>query len=272
MQQHQHVAGRFDAPTIRPPLSALERLLRAELNRTLLGADDNAHGCNNEDDSMTFGSCVRRSLLVVAFGCRDAAIAPDLPEDPSFAKGGAPVSERADFTISDAGLSLTSDGKGTYRDGICGASGSWTDATTLLAPALGKILKSQQASCVGIAPRTASVTLAVRHLSDDPHVDDAASPPGSGTFTVANVKFGWGSALATTINAGGSTPFCGSLGLRYTPVTFPGTSTVVRQDLGGGQWRMYTRPWPDNIGYCENGGVVAYWHVSFELYVQIVGG
>jgi hypothetical protein len=221
---------------------------------------------------MTFGKCIGASLLVVALGCRDAAMATDLQVGPSLAKGGAPVNARADFTITDAGLSLSSDGKGAYRDGICGASGSWGDATTLLAPALGKILKSQQASCAGIAPRTASVILAVRHLSDNPHIDDAASPAGSGTFNVGNVKFGWGSALATTINASGTTPFCGTLGLRYTPVTFPGTSNVVRQDLGGGLWRMYTNSWPDNVGYCENGGVVAYWHVSFELYVQILGG
>lgn len=62
------------------------------------------------------------------------------------------------------------------------------------------------------------------------------------------------------------------LGLRFTPVTFPGTSDVARDDLGGGLWHMYTRPYPDNIGYCENDGRVAYWHVSFDLYVQILRG
>jgi hypothetical protein len=112
------------------------------------------------------------------------------------------------------------------------------------------------------------VTLALRHVSDNPHVDNAVSPPGSGTFNVQNVKFGFGAAQATTINASG-TPFCGTLGLRFTSVTFPGSSDVVREDLGGGLWHMYTRPWPDNKAYCENGGVAAYWHVSFDLHVQI---
>jgi hypothetical protein len=32
---------------------------------------------------------------------------------------------------------------------------------------------------------------------------------------------------------------------------------------------MYTRPYPDNIGYCANGGVAAYWHVSLDLMLQV---
>lgn len=218
---------------------------------------------------MTFREYARLSLLIAALGCRDAEVPSGLPSEPSLAKGGAPLNQSADFTITDGGMGLTSDGKGTYRDGVCGVIGVWSDASTHLSPSGGKIPRSQQSSCAGISPRSASVTLAVRHLSDNPHVDDAASPAGSGTFNVGNVKFGWGSALATTINASGATPFCGTLGLRYTPVTFPGTSNVVREDLGGGRWHMYTNPWPDNIGYCENNGAVAYWHVAMDIFVQI---
>lgn len=201
--------------------------------------------------------------------CGDPAAPLDSP-GALLAKGG-PTTQRVDFTITDAGLSLASDGNGVYRDGVCGSWGSWADVL-FLAPAYSKVPKSQQADCAGIAPRAATVTLAVRHLSDDPHMDDAVSPSGSGTFSVQNVKFGYGTALATIINATGSTPFCGTLGLRFTSVTFPGSSDVVREDQGGGLWHMYTRPWPDNIGYCENGGVAAYWHVSFDLYAQILGG
>jgi hypothetical protein len=221
---------------------------------------------------MTHKRFLGLSILAAAVACSDSVVSPDVLLDPSLAKGGPTPASRADWTITDAGSSLTSDGKGTYRDGICGASGSWGADVTHLATDQAKIPKSQQASCVGIAPRRATVTLAVRHLSDDPHVDDEASPPGSGTFNVANVKFGWGAAMATTINASGSTPFCGTLGLRYTSTTFPGTSDVVREELSGGLWHMYTRPWPENIGYCENNGVVAYWHVSFDLTIQIIGG
>lgn len=216
-------------------------------------------------DRRVFGSVV----VIALFGCGDAAVGPRTPFEPSLAKGGPAPSQQADFTIAD-GFSLTGDGKGTYVAGVCGVLGGWDQTgVTHLAPAGGKIPKSQQASCAGIAPRRATVTLGVRHISDDPHVDDVESPAGSGTFSVDNVKFGWGAAMATTINASGSAPFCGSLGLRYTPVTFPGTSSVARDDLGNGLWHMYTRPYPDDIGYCENDGVVAYWHVTFDLMVQV---
>jgi hypothetical protein len=183
--------------------------------------------------------------------------------------GGSTSTQNADFTINSSGMSLVSDGKGTYRHEVCGVIGAWSTITHL-APAEGKIPKAQQASCAGIAPRKATVTLAVRHISDNPHVDDSASPVGSGAFNVLNVKFGWGAALATTINASGSTPFCGTAGLRFTSATYPGTSDLAREDLGGGLWHMYTRPWPDNLGYCENNGVVRYWHVSMDMHVQIL--
>lgn len=204
-------------------------------------------------------------LVVAAVGCGDPA-SPRMPIDVGLAKGGT-TTQRVDFTITDAGLSLSSDGKGVYQDGVCGSWGSWADVL-FLAPAYSKVPKSQQAACVDLAPRAATVTLAVRHMSDDPHVDDSASAPGSGTFSVQNVKFGYGAALATIINATGSTPFCGTLGLRYTSQTFPGTSDVARDSLGGGRWHMYTRP-SEDIAYCENDGVAAYWHVSFDLEVQV---
>lgn len=205
--------------------------------------------------------------VLVISACADPA-APPADFEVALAKGGPSATLRADFTITDAGLSLVSDGKGTYQDGVCGAWGSFSNDILFLAPGGSKIPKSQQAACANIAPRRATVTLAVKHISDNPHIDDDLSPAGSGVFDVANVKFGFGSAQATTINAN-STTFCGSLGLRFTSVTFPGTSDVVRDDLGGGHWQMHTRPWPDNIGYCENNGVVAYWHVSFNLHAQI---
>jgi hypothetical protein len=218
---------------------------------------------------MTHRIWIGPSLLIALIGCHDAALAPNRPLKASLAKGGPPAPQKADFTITD-GFSLVGDGKGTYIADVCGVVGGWmTNDITHLAPAEGKIPKAQQAGCAGIAPRKATVTLTVRHLSDNPHVDDSASPAGSGTFNVQNVKFGWGAALATTINASGATPFCGTLGLRFTPVTFPGTSSVTRDDLGGGQWHMYTRPYPDNIGYCANGGVAAYWHVSLDLTLQV---
>lgn len=217
---------------------------------------------------MTYRYFLTVSLLTAVIGCRDATVAPDLPLDPSLAKGGPAGAQAVDFTITDAGLSVVSDGKGTYRDGICGVGGSYADLL-FLSPAGQKIPKSQQASCIGIAPRRATVTLALKHISDDPHVDDDQSPAGGGVFDVGNIKFGFGSALATTINASSSAGFCGTAGLRYTPITWPGSDFTVRDDLGNGYWHLYTKPWPDNKASCENNGVVAIWHVSFDIYAQV---
>ena len=206
--------------------------------------------------------------LVTAIGCSDRALTTSLGHEASLAKGGPPAPQRVDFTITDAGLSLQSDGKGIYRDGVCGVFGSLSTDVMFLGPDYTRIPKSQQAACAGIAPRAASVTLALRHVSDNPHVDEEVSPSG---FNVVNVKFGFGAAAATTVNAGNNgTPICGTLGLRFTSVTFPGSDDVIRDDLGGGLWHMYTRPWPDNKGYCENNGVVAFWHVSFDLNAQVL--
>lgn len=204
--------------------------------------------------------------LAGLLACGDATIQP-LPLEPALAKGGKPVARPLDFTITDAGMSLTSDGKGIYQNGVCGVLAGWPDIGMHLSPAGGSIPKSQKAACTGIAPRRATLVLAVRHLSDDPHVDDTPSS-GSGAFDVQNVKFGFGAAEATTINSLAS---CGTAGLRFTSVTYPGSDNTVREDLGGGLWHLYTRPWPDNKAYCENGGSVTFWHVSLDLYVQEVG-
>jgi len=181
-------------------------------------------------------------------------------------RGPAP-SFPVDFTITDAGLSLQSDGKGVYRHDLCGVMGDWGEPSTVLRPSGGRIPKSQKTACAGIAPRTSTVALGLRHISDDPHIDESPTPT---SFNIVSIVFGFGNAQATTINAGNDgTPICGTLGLRFTPVTFPGTNHGARDELGGGQWHMYTRPWPDNKAYCENNGVVAYWHVSFDLHLQI---
>ena len=162
-------------------------------------------------------------------------------------------------------MSLVSDGKGIYRNGICGVLAGFYH----MAPAGASIPKSQKAACAGIAPRGATLTLAVRHVSDNPHVDNAASPAGSGSWALQNVKFGSAAPQQTTINAA---PSCGAsgVGMRFASAVYPGSDDVVREDLGGGLWHMYTQPWPNNKAYCVQNGVVTFWHVSFEMYVQIV--
>jgi hypothetical protein len=204
------------------------------------------------------------ALTLVVVACSDAPADPLRPGGLSLAKGGS-TNQTVDFTITDAGMSVVSDGKGTYRNGICGVSGSWSADVLFLAPAGSSVPKSQQAACAGIAPRGASLNLALRHVSSSPHVDVAEAAVG---YAIQNIKFGFGAAGATTVNAAGS---CGTVGLRFSPITYPGSNDLIREDLGGGRWHMYSRPWPDNVAYCANGSAGAYWHVSVDLSVQVTG-
>jgi hypothetical protein len=181
----------------------------------------------------------------------------------SFAKGGPAAYQNVNFTITDAAMDVVSDGKGTYRDGICGVVGKWGSDVLHMAMAEGTIPKSQRASCTGIAPRRATLTLSLKHVSDSPHVDQAVAPVA---YDVGNIIFGFGSAAATVVNAAGS---CGTIGLRFSPITYPGSSGTIRDDLGGGLWHLYTQPWPNNVAYCNN-GTVTFWHVSLDMTAQIV--
>lgn len=219
-------------------------------------------------------NCGRRVVLFVVallttISCTDTSVTTGIDRGASLARGGPAPDPTADFTITAGPFGLQGDGKGVYGNGVCGVGGSWDGVGGAFGPSSVKIPKSQQASCAGIAPRTASVTLALRHISDDPHVDESPSPT---VWNVVNVKWGTGGNNTTTINAGNmGTPICGTLGLRFTSITYPGSSNTVREDLGGGLWHLYTRPWPDNKAYCENGGVFTYWHVSFDMYAQVTG-
>ncbi len=217
---------------------------------------------------MSFTPRLFSLVAVLALGaCTDPDSSRLLEPDVSLAKGGGTTTDYLEYTIANTGVGLGNDGKGTYRHGVCGVVGTWSSGAIHLGPAEGRIPKSQTAACAGIAPRAATLVLASKHISDSPHVDDTLSPPGSGTFAVGNVKFGTGTAQATTIN---STARCGTAGLRFTPVTYPGTDNVIREDLGGGLWHMYTQAWPNNRAYCSDGTTVSYWHVSLDITLQIL--
>ena len=200
---------------------------------------------------------------MIVTGCADAPISPPGGTEPALAKSG-PSTQRVEFTINGAGMDVTGDNKGAYRDGVCGVLGTWSDIL-FLGPVGGRITKAEQASCAGIAPRSVTFTRSLRHVSDSPHIDELETPQA---YSVQNIKFGFGAAQATTINS--SAP-CGTAGLRFTSITYPGSDFVVREDLGGGRWHLYTRPWPDNRAYCEHNGVVTFWHVSFDMHVQVIG-
>src|SRR5262245_41058135 len=92
--------------------------------------------------------------LVSTASCSDQAYPAGVSREGSVPKGGPPAPTTAYFTITDAGLSVQSDGKGVYRTDICGVLGTWDGIGGFFGPASVKIPKSQQASCASIAPRT----------------------------------------------------------------------------------------------------------------------
>jgi len=182
------------------------------------------------------------------------------------------------MTIEDAGTDLVSDGKGAYQNNICGVwsvANLWSTGTWgfQLTPAGVSIPKSEKAACTGIAPRTATMRLAVKHLSNSPHLDDPASSAG-GIYSVGN--------LALTYSGGslfnGPTPCYyvsrnGSLsgkGLRLDSQNYPGSDDLIREDLGNGLWHLYTAPYPNNLAYCEGTAGISYWHVVVNVQVQIL--
>jgi hypothetical protein len=181
------------------------------------------------------------------------------------------------MTLSDVETDLTSDGKGEYRDGVCGVI-AYTipdvEPGFHMSPAGGSIPKSQTAACAGIAPRAATLRLGLQHLSSTPHVDDPA-PAIGGSFPLGNLA---SSPLgATKINSGGGVCFHvdrrGSLsgrGLRFDPVNYPGSNSLIRDNLGGGQYHIYSAAYPDNIAYCEGDTGITFWHVVVDLNIQVL--
>ena len=223
-------------------------------------------------------ACV--AILAVP-SCSDAPLDPGPAIGPQLAKGGGGGSagggstdQRLDFDFP-AGSSITSDGLGTYRDGICGTVGVWSDIVAV-AP-FTSIPRSQRTACAGLPQRSATITLALLHGAAADHSDDrVVSAHPAGTYTVDQVKVG--SLGGGVVNMQGPCNaidrkgnYAGGTGLRLNPNSYPGTSGIISDDLGGGMWRFHTADFPDNLAYCEENGTVTYWHVDIDLTAQIVG-
>jgi len=216
--------------------------------------------------------------LAVA-GCSDTPLQPSVDAAPQFAKGGGAgggggtTVQRVNFDLG-ASDALNDDGGGVYLDQVCGTVGSWADIL-FLSPAEGSIPKSQKAACAN-AMRSATITLAVSHGSADPADHSADAPADGGTWEIGNVKFG--SAGGAVVNMYGpcnsqdSRGRWGGTGLRFNAASYPGSSNVISDDLGGGAWRFHTGAYPDNMAYCQlQDGTGTFWHVDLDVAVQIVG-
>ena len=210
--------------------------------------------------------------------CADSGEPSNPPAD--FAKAGGPATTTTyplAVTLGAAGGDLLSDGKGAYQSEVCGVNG-WasfdgTNWSFIMSPTGSAIPRSEVAACTGIAPRAATMTLATKHLSDNPHLDETGSI-GSGTYNLGNIKLP--PLGGTVINAG---PACfhitksgriSGLGLRLDADNYPGSNDLIREDLGGGQWHAYTAPWPNNVAFCEDDTGTSYWHVNVDITISVL--
>jgi hypothetical protein len=170
---------------------------------------------------------------------------------------------------------LVADGKGPYRDGVCGVSARFTspaEGLFKLAPSASSIPKSQTAACAGIAPRTATLLLHTRHLNDDPHLDDSENPAGSGAFGLLNFQPYQGAG--TLINAPPACFIVGKSGrvtgrgLRFDADNYAGSDDLIREDLGDGLWRISSPP--GALAWCEDNSGISRWHVNVVLLAQVL--
>jgi len=223
-------------------------------------------------------TCLACSALLAVLGCSDTPLDPGQAVAPQFAKGGSSggtgTSKRLDFDVV-PGTSINGDGLGTYQDGVCGTVGVWTDVVVL--DPFTSIPRSQRTACAGLPQRSATITLALLHgAASDHSLDQVVSTSGAGTYAIDQLKIGaLGGGVVNMYGPCNSVDRKGNLGgtgLRLNPSSYPGTSGVISEDLGGGAWRFRTPSFPDNMAYCQDpSGTVTYWHVDIDVTAQIVG-
>lgn len=210
--------------------------------------------------------------LMYAVACSDGATAPNADASPQFAKGGGkpggstPTSYPAVWTMADLGIA--SDGGGAYRDGACGVTASLNLRTD---GQWGSNMDPDAAG--GTCVRSATLTLAVRHVSDTPHVDDTSTPLG--VFGIGNFGFVLDSGVGK-VNplAGVSVQPCfttgrngrtAGVGMRFDPSAYPGSSSLLVSGSVETGYLVSTRPYPDNLAYCDTNGTVDLWHVDMRI-------
>lgn len=219
--------------------------------------------------------------LALAAACADIA-APD-GLDPAFAPGGnggggkPPSLTMVGASVDGLGGDLNGDGLGAYVNGTCGVQ-----ANFLIRSDGNNGMHFYPAASSSSCPRTATVNMAVRHVSAD-HSEDEIVPLGD--FYVTQIKGNLDGHVmvvnaAQSVSGAPITPCFdidrrgrvgGGQGMRFDPNTFPGASTIQVTQLGDLHYRMQTRPYPDNIAGCNSNGVLTFWHVDVDLTVQATG-
>lgn len=222
--------------------------------------------------------CILFVVSLALAACDEAEpTAPEVPSAVSLAKGGSggppggeafPVSFVIHDELGGAPTGLVSDGEGPYAEGECGVDAWLNDDVAFMNPDGDRVGRDEVCA---VLPRSAAVTLAVRHVSDDPHVDETLAAPLTGDLT--NIKMGASNGRAT-INIGALCAFTqqsgktSGLGLRFNPehATFPGSDFLDVTD-DGTTLRFTSKPYPDNVAGCENEDGVSYWHVDVDVEV-----
>lgn len=219
--------------------------------------------------------------LVIATGlvmsaCISGPLEPG--EDPGIlvAKGGgkpAPTPGTGPTSVTVLDLGIRSDGRGAYSDGVCGVTTTIfdLDGTGNLWERLILNDGSTLPSSCG-EPRAAAVRMLVRHISDNPHVDDATTPVGD--VLISNMWFGANGAAK--INAPGPACFYSSrggrswsgVGMRFNSAVYPGSDDLNVTVISDRQWHIETAPYPDNVAYCDGDLGTTFWHIDLSLDVN----
>jgi len=189
-------------------------------------------------------------------------------------KGGGTPSDAIPGAWSLADLDMFSDGRGAYVDGECGVTAvlltqSDGERGSHFEPTGRSMTAEESAACGG--PRSVTLVMASRHVSWDPHVDDPSD--SRGPIPVIQAGFG----LETGTGKVNAPPVCflvarnGSVrgrGLRFSPELYPGSSSLDAQRTADGGYLLRTRPFPDNLGWCEENSGISLWHVEMEFTVR----
>ena len=146
------------------------------------------------------------------------------------------------------------DSRGAYTSGECGVNAyTVVGAANDLAAHMWPAASTPAASCGGA--RSATVRMLVRHVSDDPHVDDDTNPVGD--LVLGNIAVGVNGVakinaptLACFHSSRGGKGMSG-IGMRFNTAAYPGSSYLNVTVTGDRLWHIETAPWPNNIGYCE---------------------
>jgi hypothetical protein len=173
-----------------------------------------------------------------------------------------------DIDPTGAAYHISSDGKGDFVDQICGVY-AWRDGLDFMNPTAARIPRDQD--CAGVAPRAAYLLIDIRHNAEDPadHSADAPFDPFPDPLVLSNLKFNPATG-AGTVNA---PPACmhvtgkkvSGLGLRFDAIGYPGSNSVEVIDHGAGVYEYQTRPYPDNMGFCEDDTGAYFVHASFRV-------